>query len=333
MHKNKLKHYEHLSQEEREKIMVLVHEWKSIREIARILHRSPATISRELERNWKDLWFDKYEYSAKNAQTKYAKRRINQNYKHNKFIKNPDLRNKLKELLEKYWPFMWPDEIVHRLEAEKHEKIPSTSTIYRYLRWYGKRYACYLRHKSFGYMSKWQRLWRWKYKDIPYIELRSYENENRLETRHLECDTIVSCRSGKWWVVTMVDRKSRFVFSKKISDLKWETVYKAMKELIQWENIKSLTIDNWSEFSHIREFLNDGIEVYHCHPYASYQKWSNEKNNWYFRWWLPKGCNINEYSDEFIEKIVNSLNHKPRKILWYKTPYEVFYNTTEKIFK
>src|SRR5699024_1280109 len=44
-------HYRHLSSEERAVIMIKVRQGKSCRAIARLLDRSPSTISRELARN------------------------------------------------------------------------------------------------------------------------------------------------------------------------------------------------------------------------------------------------------------------------------------------
>jgi IS30 family transposase len=43
------------------------------------------------------------------------------------------------------------------------------------------------------------------------------------------------------------------------------------------------------------------------------------------RQFIPKNANIHEISDEFIELVEKSLNHRPRKILGGKTPYEVFF--------
>ncbi len=41
------------------------------------------------------------------------------------------------------------------------------------------------------------------------------------------------------------------------------------------------------------------------------------------RRYIPKGVDISNYSDEYIEMIEILINNKPRKILNYKTPKEV----------
>ena len=51
-----MKHYRHLSLDERNKLVILQSEGKSIRNIAKILGRSPSTIKRELDREEADKY-------------------------------------------------------------------------------------------------------------------------------------------------------------------------------------------------------------------------------------------------------------------------------------
>jgi IS30 family transposase len=64
-------------------------------------------------------------------------------------------------------------------------------------------------------------------------------------------------------------------------------------------------------------------KCYTAHPWASHERWTNEKHNGFIRWFIPKKIRSTDYST--IQYIVN---HKLRKILQYRTPYEVYYNTT-----
>ena len=143
----------------------------------------------------------------------------------------------------------------------------------------------------------------------------------------------MSWKDWKYWLVTLVDRKSRYEIIKKVKDLKWETVWRAIKEAIERKEVKSLTIDNWCEFSKIRNFRKIWIKIYRCHAYSSWEKWTNERHNWMIRWRIPKGYDISQISEESITKIETILNHKPRKILWYRTPYEVYHSIDLKYFK
>ena len=88
--------------------------------------------------------------------------------------------------------------------------------------------------------------------------------------------------------------------------------------------IKSISTDNGTEFSawkDIQELLN--TTVYFCHPYASFEKGTNEKHNGIIRYFIPKGNLIENYSNKDINDIANWMNNYPRKIFGYKTPFEM----------
>jgi len=75
-----------------------------------------------------------------------------------------------------------------------------------------------------------------------------------------------------------------------------------------------------------------GIKAYLCDPYCSWQRGSNENGNRILRRFLPKWINIDLYSDEEIVDIQNTINKKPRKILGYKSPYELFHSINLSFF-
>ena len=99
-----------------------------------------------------------------------------------------------------------------------------------------------------------------------------------------------------------------------------------MVQCLHSENIKTITSDNWPEFCALYNFtLVVWCNWYTAHPYASHERWTNERHNWLIRWFIPKGADIKDYSDDEIKVVQNKINHKPRKCLGYKTPYEVYY--------
>jgi IS30 family transposase len=65
-------------------------------------------------------------------------------------------------------------------------------------------------------------------------------------------------------------------------------------------------------------------KVYRCHPYASREKWGNERNNGIIRWFCPKWLSIQQYSEEYIKEVERKINNKPRKILNYRNAWIVF---------
>lgn len=332
MHWSNNNDYKHLSQEERMEINIWLREWISIRWIARKLWRSHSTVEREIKRNWKDVWFYRIKYNPKEAQELYEERLLKRNFKHRIFIKEKWKKKWIYDWLKRVNGKIWVDELIWRYYLEKWEKLCATSTVYKWIRDVGWKMERLLKYKSFWYNKRWDKRKRWRYQDIETVDERPEMINNRLEIWHWECDTVVSWKDGKWWLVTMVDRKSRYEIIMKISDLRWITVEKAMKKMIEWKVVKSLTIDNWWEFSKIRKFKKEWIKIYRCHVYSSYEKWTNERHNWMIRWRIPKGYDISLIDEEYIAKIVMSLNHKPRKILWYRTPYEVYHNLELKYF-
>lgn len=314
----------HLSQEERVEIYGFLREGLSDREIWRRIWRHHTVVSREYRCNRIDKGRDKYEYDPLVAQEKYEERRIAANRLHIKLWKDDRQRNKLEELLKekRYW---WPDEILWRLSDHCWEKVISTPTLYRFIRYEIPERQKYLRYKQDWYKTrkKWNKdKWKRKYRDVDNISKRCKSVNQRKRIWDWEWDTIVSNRKVRWWLVTLVDRKSRYLLMKKIWNHRANTVKLTVQALLQWEKIRTATFDNWTEFAELAEYW---FKCYRADPYASYQRWTNEKTNWFIRRFIPKWANINDWSDEEVQLIQNELNHKPRKILWYRTPYEVYH--------
>jgi transposase, IS30 family len=249
MHRQR-KGFRQFSQEERVEIYVCLREWLTYREIWRRMERSHSSISREIHRNGIDYGWWKVVYKAIEAEKKYRKRKHIANRTHVKLRKNSKLRMKIVYLFENTdW---WPDEILGRLKYEWWEVV-STSTLYRYIYLYSPRWKKYLLHKSYGYRKKYgSRKWG-NYKDISLTAVREERYSTREEIWHTESDSIL-CGSGKWWLTVNEDRCSRYVRLRKIESLEWEVVYREMRRMLRRENVKSITIDNWVEFSKIRRF-------------------------------------------------------------------------------
>lgn len=74
-----MKQYINLTENEREIIYIYLIEWKNKLQIAKILWRSPSTITREIKRNsvyiWKRRWTYKKYYIPDRAQKNYLIRK------------------------------------------------------------------------------------------------------------------------------------------------------------------------------------------------------------------------------------------------------------------
>jgi len=176
------------------------------------------------------------------------------------------------------------------------------------------------------------------------IEERPFSPNDRSEFGHWEGDTVVGGRNKKksGAVFTLVERKTRFQLVIKMKDRKADTVYKAIKllkkrypELKEYnlkDIFKTITFDNGVEFSRwkdIEKFLK--TKTYFAHPYSSCERGSNENGNKLLRIFLPKGCNINDYDEEYVIRANELINTKIRKILGYKSSLDLFMIELDKL--
>lgn len=159
------------------------------------------------------------------------------------------------------------------------------------------------------------------------IDKRPIEASNRERIWDREVDTVLG-KWHSWWLFTAVDRRSRYTLIEKIANHKSNTLLTIMTSKFMNEKVKTITSDNWVEFAQLSRLWKRIKAIpFTAHAYASYERGTNEKTNGFIRRFIPKGVDISQYTDEEVSKIQNILNHKPRKILGYRTPYEVYNNT------
>ena len=125
------------------------------------------------------------------------------------------------------------------------------------------------------------------------------------------------------------DRKSKFLIAFKIDSKHSDTFAEKIKKYfadLDNSKIRTLTLDNGSEnarFKNIEEFLN--CKIYFCDPHSPWQKGLNENTNGLIRQYFPKGTDFSTITQKELDEVIFLLNNRPRKILGYKTPYEVFF--------
>jgi transposase, IS30 family len=66
------------------------------------------------------------------------------------------------------------------------------------------------------------------------------------------------------------------------------------------------------------------MQTYSADPYSSWQRGTNEYANGLLRRYFPKRTDFRDLSQDAINEAVKCINNTPRKVLHYKTPYEVF---------
>ena len=329
-----MSHYTHLTIEERESILRMRAEKKGIREIARELQRSASSISREIHRNQDRSG----EYSPSKAEAAYHKRR--QRCGRQRIFKvNPEAKKKVRHLfLDQHWS---PEQISFRLRMEGSDVQVSYSTIYRGIYSHDLEEAklshgCrgmvrLLRHHGKTRHKKGMTERRGKIPISHHIEERPDEANARKEIGHWEADTVAG-KTGKTCMITLADRKSRFLLGKKVSRKAASEVEDGMVAILlslPLEKRRSITPDRGIEFAKHASVTNStGVPFYFPKPHAPWERGTNENTNGLIREFLPKGLDMDPIPDARFDSIIDLLNHRPRKCLGWKSPFEVFFDTS-----
>ena len=88
---------------------------------------------------------------------------------------------------------------------------------------------------------------------------------------------------------------------------------------------KSLAYDQGKEMARHAELAKAlNIKVYFCDPHSPWQRPYNENMNGLVRQYLPKGIDLSIYSQKDLDRIAESLNTRPRAVLGFQTPQDVF---------
>lgn len=171
------------------------------------------------------------------------------------------------------------------------------------------------------------------------IEERDPEIETREEFGHWEADTVVGHRKGPGAVVlTLLERKTHQYLVLKMRSKSAYCVQMAFQKLKEFFGdlfntvFKSITADNGSEFADLSTLEAEGVNVYFTHPYSSFEKGQNERHNRIMRRYLPKGCDIDRYSEVEILEFMDCINTTPRRSLNYSTSEELFEAALDEIY-
>lgn len=302
--------YTHLTQEERYQIYTLLREGFSKRYIAWRLNRSPSTISREIQRNRA-----RNGYFAKHAH-KLARRRHHSNPQ-----RIPcDIWVQVIAYLELQWS---PEQIASQVAVSLHsiyrfiqQDKSKGGDLYLHLRFKNQRKRKYGSIETRGQLT-----------NRKSIHDRPAEIEQRSRFGDLEIDTIVG-KNHQQSLVSIVDRKTGYLWLKKCSTRKAEEICQATIRLLEpiKAQLKTITADNGKEFS-LHEYAAQELEVdwYFADPYSAWQRGTNEHTNGLIRQYVTKGSDLNDYTDAYIAEITQRLNHRPRKRLGFKSPSQILF--------
>jgi|WetSurMetagenome_2_1015567.scaffolds.fasta_scaffold314753_1 transposase, IS30 family len=322
----KNKKYGHFTQDERDRLQAMLEGGQKQKEIAKVLNRDTGSISREIKRNRRRRHkngrtiYGRYEATV--AGNKSFVRRKYSKYQGKKINENEELKNYIITKLKKFWN---PDEISGKMKKDGLPFYASKTAIYEWLysEW-GQKYCRYLPSKQYN-PKKRRKNPKSKRQIIPNrigIEMRPVEINNNSVYGHCEADTIVSGKKtgSKAALAVVCQRKSKYLGIQKIPSMKPAAFKQAIWKIKNSQTVLSLTLDNGLEN---REHEQFGMPTYYCDTYSSWQKPKVENSNGTIRRFFPKGCDINDYSDEYVKMVEDTLNNKPRRSLGYKTPREI----------
>ena len=207
----------------------------------------------------------------------------------------------------------------------------STETLYAWIYARAQRHRDLCQYLPRGHKKRRRRkgrnVHRARFKWRTSIHDRPAEIEDRRQFGHWESDSVVGAH-GSGGIHTAVERTSRYYQAVKIPQIAARPTVDAQISLfaaLPAHAVRSVTVDNGSEFAlHYKLADTLAVPTYFADPYAAYQRGTNEHFNGRLRRYLPKGTSFEDLTQDELDEFVNEINNRPRKVLGWATPAEVF---------
>ena len=312
-----MSHYTQLTREERYQISALKTAGHNQVEIAKVIGRHKATVSRELARNRGLRGYRPKQansFAVNRRQAKAASRISSGSWA------------RVERLLHEDWS---PEQISNWLRHKEDVHVSpewiyqyiirdkqSGGDLYRHLRCQRQR------KKRYGTTER-----RGQIKGRVSIDERPDVVSQRSRIGDWEADTVIGKQGGAV-LVTLVERKTRLSVIGKAPNRTAQAVKTVILERLQplAPQVQTLTYDNGKEFALHQEIAKELDACgYFAHPYHSWERGLNENTNGLIRQFFPKGKDLTEVTDAEVQKVMDKLNNRPRKCLGFKTPNQVFF--------
>lgn len=333
---------QHLNLEDRCMIKVLHKLDYSLRRIAREVNCSPSTVMYELRRGTLEKTSTKGRpsvYSPSRGQKKYEENRQACHRKYVSHADNPFVRWVYERVTTDKWSLDACVGYAKRLGLFPAQQIVCTKSLYNAVWRNDIGITPMMLPEALSRSTK-----RHKHRENKRvlgtsIEFRPPIAGEKVEFGHWEIDTVVPLKNRNEAVMlTIVEKMTRYYLSIKLPKKDAAAVMKAMAGLKQEygdkfsQVFKTITSDNGSEFARLDELTGDEIKIFFAHPYRSSERAQNERTNRMLREYIPKGCSIEQYSDEEILSFSDIINSKPRKVINYFTAEELFDSCLDQIY-
>lgn len=212
-----------------------------------------------------------------------------------------------------------------KLPVVSHERIyqhiwrnkAEGGRLFRHLRHRGRKYRCCDSRYSGG---------RSRIPNRVDIDQRSAIVERKCRLGDWELDTIIgSKRRGA--LVSMVERRSKLLRLALVQEYKSDIVAHAIETSLikDKDKVLTMTMDNGLEFAkHVAFGKALQADTYFARPYNAWQRGLNEHTNGLVRQYFPKSTDFTAVAAHEVQKVEELLNNRPRAVLGFRTPMEVF---------
>jgi IS30 family transposase len=309
--------YTQLTHEQRYQIYALLKIGHNQTEIAKVIGSHKSTISRELLRNCGQRG-----YRPKQAHFLAIGRRTRRRAR-----LGQDTWKMIEDKLRLDWS---PEQISGWLARTRairvsHEWIYQYiladkligGTLYRHLRCKKKRRKRYGGYDRRGHLP-----------NRVSIEQRPVIVDQRQRIGDWEVDTLVGKRHHQA-IVTLVERKSRFALLRKVEQRTADQVRNAVIDMLKpvSDRLHTLTSDNGKEFAEHEEIAKElKADFFFAHPYAAWERGTNENMNGLIRQYFPKKSDLSSIYETEVEFVMDRLNNRPKKCLGFMSPLEKFFD-------
>lgn len=307
--------YKQLTENERYQIYIMNKAGHSQEEIAFMLGRSPATISRERRRNQGLRGYRPGQAQRMSDERRRDARKMTQ-----------EVKGWIETLIGQE---LSPQQVVDYLRRH-HNVSLHHETLYQYIyadKAKGGELYRHLRVASKPYRKRYGTYdSRGRIKNRIDIDARPAVVDRRNRIGDWEGDTVMG-RQRKSALLTMVERKTLYTviarLTGKRADLLADVAIDSMRNMK--EKVKTITLDNGLEFAAHEEIARGlAADIYFAHPYCSWERGTNENTNGLIRQYFPKGTDFTRVTDEEIMFVMNRLNNRPRATRGGRSPNELF---------
>ena len=321
------KNYGRLTFDERIEIEKLLSHNNSYTDIAQHLGRNKSSVYREVNKQGKK------KYKALEAERLAVGSVSNRRSGKNKIKQNPPLENYVLQKLHLRWsPWQIHVSLQRQFPQDKAMQI-SHEAIYLYIYLHSKKELKNLLISELRQKRKYRGNVRrgadkrTTIQDPVRIDERPEEVKGRLIPGHWEGDLVMG-KERSSAIGTLVERTTRTIIIVPLKARDATTVRKAFEKefkSIPAQMKKTMTYDNGTEMAQHKLFTkNTKIQVYFTHPYSPWERPTNENSNGLIRDYFPAGTDFSTISKARLKEVQNQLNERPRHVLDYRTPKEVF---------